>query len=65
MAVVGLGVAVVGVAFDHDKRLLLSKTLSRETLSGPDVRLFVLADEQMETGRDVRPVFGGQKHYMF
>ena len=58
MAVVGVGVAVVGVAFDHEKRLLLSKTLSRETLSGPDVRLFVLADEQRETGRDVRPVLG-------
>ena len=58
MAVVGVGVAVVGVAFDHDKRLLLSKTLSRETMPGPDVRLFVLADEQRETGRDVRPVFG-------
>ncbi len=65
MAVVGVGVAVVGVAFDHEKRLLLSKTLSRETMPGPDVRLFVLADEQGETGRDVRPVFGGQKHYMF
>ena len=58
MAVVGVGVAVVGVAFDHEKLLLLSKTLSRETLPGPDVRLFVLADEQRETGRDVRPVFG-------
>ena len=66
MAVVGVGVAVVGVAFDHDKRLLLSKTLSRETMPGPDVRLFVLAGEQAGTGRDIRPVFwGGQKHYMF
>ena len=58
MAVFGVGVAVVGVAFDHDKRLLLSKTVSRETMPGPDVRLFVLADEQRETGRDVRPVLG-------
>ena len=65
MAVVGVGVAVVGVAFDHEKRLLLSKTLSRETLPGPDVRLFVLADEQGETGRDIRPVFESPEHYMF
>ena len=33
---------------DHEKRLLLSETLPRETLPGPDVRLFVLADEQGE-----------------
>ena len=62
MAVVGVGVAVVGVAFDHEKRLLLSKTVSRETMPGPDVRLFVLADEQRETGRDVRPVFESPEH---
>ena len=61
MAVVGVGVAVVGVAFDHEKRLLLSKTLSRETMPGPDVRLFVLADEQRETGRDVRDPFLGSE----
>ena len=29
------------------------------------VRLFRLAGEQVGTGRDIRPVFGGQKHYMF
>lgn len=29
------------------------------------VRLFRLAGEQAGTGRDIRPVFGGQKHYMF
>ena len=29
------------------------------------VRLFRLAGEQGGTGRDIRPVFGGQKHYMF
>lgn len=62
MAVVGVGVAVVGVAFDHEKRLLLSKTVSCETMPGPDVRLFVLADEQRETGRDVRPVFESPEH---
>ena len=62
MAVVGVGVAVVGVAFDHEKRLLLSKAVSRETMPGPDVRLFVLADEQGETGRDVRPVFESPEH---
>ena len=28
------------------------------------VRLFRLAGEQVGTGRDIRPVFGGQKHYM-
>lgn len=27
--------------------------------------LFRLAGEQVGTGRDIRPVFGGQKHYMF
>ena len=34
-------------------------------MPGPDVRLFVLADEQRETGRDIRPVFGSPEHYMF
>ncbi len=29
------------------------------------IRLFRLAGEQAGTGRDIRPVFGGQKHYMF
>lgn len=29
------------------------------------VRLFRLAGEQAGTGRNIRPVFGGQKHYMF
>ena len=29
------------------------------------VRLFRLAGEQAGTGRDIRPVFGGQKHDMF
>ena len=29
------------------------------------VRLFRLAGEQVGTGRDIRPVFGGQKHDMF
>ena len=31
-------------------------------MPGPDVRLFVLADEQGETGRDVRPVFESPEH---
>ena len=34
-------------------------------MPGPDVRLFVLADEQRETGRDIRPVFESPEHYMF
>lgn len=42
-------------------RLFCSRCRLRERA----VRLFRLAGEQAETGRDVRPVFGGQKHYMF
>ena len=39
---------------------------SRCRLRERAVRLFRLAGEQAETGRDIRPVFwGGQKHYMF
>ena len=38
---------------------------SRSRLRERVVRLFRLAGEQVGTGRDIRPVFGGQKHYMF
>jgi len=38
---------------------------SRCRLRERAVRLFRLAGEQAGTGRDIRPVFGGQKHYMF
>ena len=34
-------------------------------MPGPDVRLFLLADEQRETGRDIRPVFESPKQYLF
>ena len=46
-------------------RLFFAVTLSREALTGPDVRLFLLADEQVETGRYVRPVFESPKQYLF
>ena len=43
-------------------RLFCPRSRLRERV----VRLFRLAGEQAETGRDIRPVFGGgQKHYMF
>ena len=38
---------------------------SRCRLRERAVRLFRLAGEQVGTGRDIRPVFWGQKHYMF
>ena len=38
---------------------------SRCRLRERAVRLFRLAGEQAGTRRDIRPVFGGQKHYMF
>ena len=44
---------------------VLMQFCSRYRIQERTVRLFVLADEQRETGRDIRPVFGGQKHYMF
>ena len=34
-------------------------------MTGPDVRLFMLAGEQVETGRNVRPVFESPKQYLF
>lgn len=46
-------------------RLFFAVTLSREALTGPDVRLFLLAGEQVETGRNVRPVFESPKQYLF
>ena len=42
-------------------RLFCSRSRLRERV----VRLFRLAGEQAGTGRNIRPVFGGQKHYMF
>lgn len=42
-------------------RLFCSRCRLRERV----VRLFRLAGEQVGTGRDIRPVFGGQKHDMF
>lgn len=44
---------------------VLVQFCSRCRLRERAVRLFRLAGEQAETGRDIRPVFGGQKHYMF
>ena len=46
-------------------RLFFAVTLSREALTGPDVRLFLLTDEQVETGRYARPVFESPKQYLF
>ena len=44
---------------------VLMQFCSRCRLRERVVRLFALAGEQAGTGRDIRPVFGGQKHYMF
>ena len=44
---------------------VLVQFCSRCQLRERMVRLFRLAGEQAGTGRDIRPVFGGQKHYMF
>ncbi len=44
---------------------VLVQFCSRCQLRERMVRLFRLAGEQARTGRDLRPVFGGQKHYMF
>lgn len=44
---------------------VLVQFCSRYRLRERVVRLFALAGERAGTGRDIRPVFGGQKHYMF
>ena len=44
---------------------VLVQFCSRCQLRDRTVRLFRLAGEQVGTGRDIRPVFGGQKHDMF
>ena len=44
---------------------VLVQFCSRCQLRERMVRLFRLAGEQAGTGRNIRPVFGGQKHYMF
>lgn len=44
---------------------VLVQFCSRCRLRERKVRLFRLAGEQAGTGRDIRPVFGGQKHDMF
>ena len=44
---------------------VLMQLCSRYQFRERVVRLFRLAGEQAGTGRDIRPVFGGQKHDMF